>query len=99
MEKETAEALTKSRQILATAAQEGAHVLFAPQSLEVLARLSSARDGYFDDDAWDKIRALHDEIAEFFKARERSLMCNWETMLHSLHALSLDVYYRQQTAT
>jgi hypothetical protein len=58
MEKETAEALTKSREILATAAQEGAHVLFAPQSLEVLGQLSSASDDYFEDDVWDKIRAL-----------------------------------------
>jgi hypothetical protein len=58
MEKETAEALTKSREILAAAAQEGAHVLFAPQSLEVLGRLSPASDDYYDDDAWSKIRDL-----------------------------------------
>jgi hypothetical protein len=46
MEKETAEALTKSREILAAAAQEGAHILFAPQSLEILGRLSPASDDY-----------------------------------------------------
>jgi hypothetical protein len=98
MEKETAEALTKSRQILATAAQEGAHVLFAPQSLEILGRLSPASDEYYEDDVWDKIRGLKGDIAEFFKAREGSLKCDWETMLHALHALSLDVYYRQRAA-
>jgi hypothetical protein len=97
MKDETAEALTKSRQILTTAAQEGAHVLFAPPTLEILGRLSPASDDYDDDDAWGKIRDLKDEIAEFFKARETSLMCNWETMLHALHALSQDVYRRQRS--
>jgi hypothetical protein len=99
MEKETAEALTKSRQILATAAQEGAHVLFAPQSLEVLGRLSPASDDYYDDDAWSKIRDLKGELAEFFKARETSLRCDWESMLCCLHTLSQDVYRRQRAAT
>jgi hypothetical protein len=96
MKDETAEALTKSRQILTTAAQEGAHVLFAPPTLEILGRLSPASDDYDDDDAWGKIRDLKDEIAEFFKAREENLMCDWETILHSLHALSQDVYRRRQ---
>jgi hypothetical protein len=94
MEKETAEALTKSRQILATAAQEGAHVLFAPQSLEVLGRLSPASDDYYDDDAWSKIRDLKGELAEFFKARETSLRCDWDSMYATLHTLSQDVYRR-----
>jgi hypothetical protein len=97
MKDETAEALTKSRQILAIAAQEGAHVLFAPPTLEILGRLSPASDDYDDDDAWAKIHDLKDEIAEFFKAREENLMCDWETMLYSLHALSQDVYRRQRS--
>jgi hypothetical protein len=59
--------------------------------------LSPASDDYYDDDAWGKIRDLKDEIAEFFKARERSLMCDWETMLCALHVLSQDVYRRQRS--
>jgi hypothetical protein len=95
MKNETTEALTACHQILATAEQDGAHVLFGTQMLSQLGRLRGS-DDYLDDAVWPKIKALEDEIEDFFEVRETSLKMDRLTMLRCLLTLSYEFHQRDK---
>jgi hypothetical protein len=90
MSEETKAIITICKQIVVGAEGPGAHVLFAPQALEVFARLFGS-DDYWSDDGWPAIKALEQEIADFFKAREASLHMEWLPMLQVWSSLRDEV--------
>jgi hypothetical protein len=90
MSEETKATITICTQIVVGAEESGAHVLFAPRALEVFARLFGS-DDYWSEDGWLAIKALEQDIADFFKAREATLHMEWLPMLQAWSALRDEV--------
>jgi hypothetical protein len=91
MSDETKATIVTWRQMVATVEENGVLVLFATPTLETFGRLL-ASDDYFSNDGWPAIKAIEDEVADLFKAREADLKMDWLPMLLCWHTLSREAY-------